>query len=67
MGRLVLPAVPSGERRVTLARRRVVVAVEHIAHDGPRGGKVEFYFENEGPQPYHQRMSSKRWRGYVRA
>jgi hypothetical protein len=58
-----MDAIPVGERRITKAKKRVIVAVEQV-DVGRRGGKVEFYFEDEGPREFHQRMSYRKWLGY---
>jgi hypothetical protein len=51
-------SIPNGERRVTKAKQRVIVKC------GVDGGKVRFYFEDEGPQEFHQQMNVSRWVRY---
>jgi hypothetical protein len=60
INQFIVAGIPRGERRVTRAKQRVIVFV------GPddTGGKVRFYFEDEGPQPFHQQMSGKKWLSY---
>lgn len=55
--------ISPGERRVTIMRKRVVVAI------GPddTGGKLRFYFEDEGPQNFHQQIHPRRWLKYKAA
>jgi hypothetical protein len=49
-----------GDRARTLWKRRVVIAVAAVA------GKVEFYFADEGPQPFHQRCALRTWEKWSR-
>src|ERR1044072_374737 len=48
---------PIGERRLTKAHRVIVKC-------GEDGGKVRFFFEDEGEQKFHQQMSARSWQQY---